>query len=567
MRPNQPIYCAAPAYLDGLQDPLPERMGLLDGTLERVPVPVDLAPRPRATRERVATVVPAFSAEGLGLLPSPGLDAALERLSAGAVRDVLLRGIFAYINDVGRERVDVAALAEALAAAAAPYRAPGEIAAYNLESMIGWCLGQVPPEPAPPTPHYPARGLPAAEAAARLRAEVAAFLERATAWHAAPDTPPPVVGIKAAAGLGKTEATIRALAAIPGVEAMHVEYYVPGHKLGAELVARLRARGLRVLIIRGRGSVDLDGEPMCQKAELADELGRAGLNVGRHLCRSDEGIVTESCQHFATCRYQQRMRDREPAIRVLAHAALFTPRPQELPKPDLIMIDESFWPHGIRHQQLALDRLSEAGRWRVRPRKGEPKTILEGRKLEAEDAALRVQAALRDGRDPRSVVTAEECRAVAAIEWGSLAGPDISPGMPLSIQRHRWASWKRCEAGKAGRFWNLLEEECGRRERPIQRIVLERDAPTKGGDRRHLLHLHHRRPLKLPTAPILLLDADLDARIARKFLSTIEVVDIAVRQNARVVQVADRTCSMRFLLGGETATRAGQTGATSCNGS
>jgi hypothetical protein len=87
-------------------------------------------------------------------------------------------------------------------------------------------------------------------------------------------------------------------------------------------------------------------------------------------------------------------------------------------------------------------------------------------------------------------------------------------------------------------------------EEPLQRIMLERDAPTQDGDRRHLLHLHHRRDLTLPTAPMILLDADLDPVIAGKFWPEVRMVEIPARQQAEIVQVVDRSCSMRFLLGG-----------------
>ena len=80
---------------------------------------------------------------------------------------------------------------------------------------------------------------------------------------------------------------------------------------------------------------------------------------------------------------------------------------------------------------------------------------------------------------------------------------------------------------------------------------LQRDAPTRDGDRRHLLHLHYRREMSLPAVPVILLDADLDPLIAEKFMPGLRVVEIPVIQQAHIVQVIDRSCSMRFLLGAE----------------
>ena len=94
LQPNQPIYTAAPVFRDGLQDPMPERLGMLDGEHELVAVPRIEMPR-QIERARFTSLGPVRSAEGLGLLGSPGMDAALERLvelggASGEVRSVLL---------------------------------------------------------------------------------------------------------------------------------------------------------------------------------------------------------------------------------------------------------------------------------------------------------------------------------------------------------------------------------------------------------------------------------------------------------------------------------------------
>ena len=148
------------------------------------------------------------------------------------------------------------------------------------------------------------------------------------------------------------------------------------------------------------------------------------------------------------------------------------------------------------------------------------------------------------------MVTAEEAGIVAASSGAPRTGPGITPGMAHKTQVTAWQSWQRDECAKAGRFWNLLQAEHAHPERPMQRIVLERDAPTPDGDRRHLLHLHYRRELTLPTVPVLLLDADLDPRIIGKFWTDVRMVEIPVRQQAEIMQVCDRSCSMRFMLGG-----------------
>ena len=355
---------------------------------------------------------------------------------------------------------------------------------------------------------------------------------------------------------------------------MNIEIYVPDHRLAEELAERVRAvvasrrapdfagidtnAELRVLVIRGRGAADSDGEPMCQKAELAEEIGRAGLNVKDTLCIGAGGLV-RVCENNAAiwANFATSVR-RFASWRTRRCSSAAT---RELPAPDLIVVDEAFWKAALpaKPVRLALDRLTETGRWRVRPRKvpkakdnspaelareeiakAKARREAEDRKIDAEHFAIRVHSALLDGRDPRTVVTAEDCKLVAGVEWGSRDGPGIEPGMEYAEQKRLWASWQGDECAKAGRFWNLLAAEHAHPERPMQRIVLERDALTADGDRRHILNLHYRRELMLPAVPVILLDADLDPVIAAKFWPDVRMVEIPVRQQAEIVQVCDR---------------------------
>ena len=183
------------------------------------------------------------------------------------------------------------------------------------------------------------------------------------------DHHPPRVGFKAGAGIGKTGAALEQIAAIPGVEQMHVEIYVPDHTLAEELAIRAQAVAsrLRVIVLRGRGTTAKPERALCQKVRLAELVAKAGLNVMGTLCRlkGQDGEPGEECEFAAVCPYLAQFRDTAPAIRIMPHANLFVVRNKELPRPDLIVIDERFWPHAVVHKRLALDRLTEAGRWRA----------------------------------------------------------------------------------------------------------------------------------------------------------------------------------------------------------
>ncbi len=94
---------------------------------------------------------PGASAEGLGLVnPHPRLDAALERLAeAGGDAGVgpqraCCSAPSPTSRDVGRDHVDIDALAEFLAQVGEQYRSAAEVAGYGLEGMIAWALERAP---------------------------------------------------------------------------------------------------------------------------------------------------------------------------------------------------------------------------------------------------------------------------------------------------------------------------------------------------------------------------------------------------------------------------------------
>ena len=67
----QVIYTAAPRFRSGLSDPVPVRLGMLDGERDLVAVP-EIRVEQRLKREAFTSLGPIRSAEGLGLLESPG---------------------------------------------------------------------------------------------------------------------------------------------------------------------------------------------------------------------------------------------------------------------------------------------------------------------------------------------------------------------------------------------------------------------------------------------------------------------------------------------------------------
>lgn len=397
-------------------------------------------------------------------------------------------------------------------------------------------------------PHHAALALPADRASAMLERTVREWVAHAVT-HAEGE-PARQVGIKAAAGLGKSRALLRALQARPEALERHFDILVPQHRLADEMAQEAAGGPLPVKAIRGRGYERADGSTMCAKAEEAEKVARAGFNVQETMCRrvDPETGQEETCEHFASCLYIAQFTDPTPAVRIMPHDALFLPRNSGLPKPQAVVIDESFFAKAVRRTNFALDRLTAGLPWRMFGRK------VDISDLDRRDRIARaVRRALEAGEHPRDHgVTVEDCQFAARLEFGGIEGIGITPGMSHAAQRKRLESYRRGEALKLYRFWKLLEAEIGR-SGSLRQIELRRNVIGRDGEACDRVYLFWCRELELPDVPVLVLDADLDPTIVREFLPRLEVAEVPVERRAEVIQVRDTACSRRRLLAWEGA--------------
>lgn len=369
----------------------------------------------------------------------------------------------------------------------------------------------------------------------RLASEVEAFVRKGLAGEGFN------LGIAATVGLGKSEVTLDVLARLAAGQT--VWFFVPTHQLAAELAAKAEARGLPTTVIRGRDQLDPAeaNMQMCRKADVAAAVARAGHEVWSSLCeleRDDDTV--ERCPHFATCPYVQQWSATSGRLVIFAHTYLRLPKARAA-KPDLIVVDERFWPELAQTRSLPVERLDA-------PR-SETRMIPAEVVAEHLHAAAAVKRALLEGRPVQtSGIAADELREMAKRELQLAASPTIRPGLSLAEQKNRATRLAEAEAFRLRRLWLLLAED-HERNCPNQRVHVRRGVPWRG-ELQDRVFLHWRSPLELPAGvPILLLDADLDPRIAAKLLPLKRTVTIRARLNAEVVQVFDTACSKRRLIG------------------
>ena len=155
-----------------------------------------------------------------------------------------------------------------------------------------------------------------------------------------PAPPAPFKVAMIAVGIGKTEAAVRRIVSA-AVRGARITYLVPTHKLGGELVDRMKAEVQRqgveiaVDVWRGRPAErpDAPGQTMCAELEVVRDAQTAKLSVAKTVC-----VV---CPRAAECPYLAQGR-RSAAIWIGAHELLFHEMPVPMRGSDLVVIDEGF---------------------------------------------------------------------------------------------------------------------------------------------------------------------------------------------------------------------------------
>lgn len=562
-RTVQPHYTAAPLFT-GMDDPLPRRSGFWRGLDDIVFFPIIESQTPQQC-----------STSCTGFFAGPGFEAKLEFLGDQPINprghgfhNPLLSATASYAATHG-ESLDRPALKARLrdavrAAPKSPQRPQADVARYLSDVYLDDIIASAVENYAAPVlsvaPHFLSAPIPLDEAIAQLENTIAQWCRDAFTSNNV--GVPQQLGVRATAGLGKTRKLLQILVENRNAHQLNIDVYVPQHRLADELASELDTtmgnvsfksrRRIRVQIIRGREHVG-HGTAMCAKADIVRQIARAGHEVWGHLCerRRKDGNI-ELCEHYHSCPYVAQFRDTSPAVRIMTHDYLFIKRSARLPKPDAIIVDESFHAKTIRVTTFAIDRLTLPRRWRLFTGRIDSADLAEFDRI-----ARLVREAIETGAHPRDLgITVDHCRFAARIEFDSFEGLDISPGITYAEQKRRLKTAERSEALKLWRFWKVLESEV-QREGPLRQIRLARDYSDERSREPHdRLFLHWCHELRVPNIPVLLLDADLDPIIGRRFFDRLEVVDIPVERRAEVMQVVDTACSRRRLLAWSSASEA-----------
>lgn len=564
----QPHYTAAPIFED-VSDPLSQRSGFLQGTKGAVALNLDFSHLP----------TPDSSSTGAGSLRSAGgFYNILDRIGddGDGFNDPLSRAAASYAAEHGRDKVEASVdslkeiFRESICEADQSNHSQDQIDRYLSDSYLDDIIRSAVKkfgDNEKLDPYFEREELEIDEARDLLRDKLEKWSYLVHNYNQCRFREPQdrsvecyvmltrqlVVGIKAAAGVGKTTGILKNCFNT-GVFHGNVEFYVPSHALSEQLRVdieekvgeqyrealdelNIKANESQIAtIIRGR-----DQEGYCKKREEVDRVVKIGLSVSSVLCGDEQNGY---CEFYDECLYQKQFQQTErfesfddaltvhdnlgsvPTVTIMAHNHLFLHTRDRLPVPEMAIVDESFFGHAVEELEVPLKEL--------RHKNPILKAITSA--LTYHEPLLK---ALREDD-----VTPTDLYDLAKDLDGDRRKIDIVPSMPHEQQK------------------SVLQEIQARPKLPQIIRWLAKELEWHSRDESHVVSLHEyddepskviaskRKNLTLPVdVPVLFIDADIDRSILQRFFrEKVRIASISAKRIAKVYQFKDKTFSDSSLL-------------------
>ncbi|MBI4377377.1 MAG: hypothetical protein HY549_13135 [Elusimicrobia bacterium] len=355
----------------------------------------------------------------------------------------------------------------------------------------------------------------------------------------------PRLAIQAAAGLGKTAAFVRYIMEHPETWGLNIWIFVPSLDLAENLAASF-GPGPYVRVMKGRlaktgGGREKGEGTMCLKPKAAAAAGPLGINIYKAICKRGENI----CPFYDRCPWIAQWNDTTPGVRIFSHEYLFLHKLSPLPKPDLVITDESFVEAAVGRMDFLPDRLVQPAPWKSEA----VSACLESLRvaLEGDKPLL---AALREAGVSKGALAA----AYFAAEDGINDECEVVPGMGEDEAVKRLSALEESERVKIARVLRQLVVEIDLPRDLCHSVFLRRNKPVRVNgviERQNRIVVAFRRdPILQRHVPILATDADADKEIGRRiFGDDLEHVHIPVERRAEVIQCFSSTFSRQSLLG------------------
>jgi hypothetical protein len=381
------------------------------------------------------------------------------------------------------------------------------------------------------------------------------------------DPPPqrpvaPVDAVSADIGIGKTRAWLEYIASALVAARFPAVLAVPRHQLGEEIVRDLASVGIVARVYRGREANDPEqpGKKMCHDPERAKLILDALSDVSSHACKHKDQV----CEFYERCGYQRQCRQR-PDIWITPHQLLYRKRPDFIPQPASLTIDESFWSaalHGIYEpRKVWLRELADMREIFTSGSSAYRDASKTADLMEISTRVFRALALVEDGRLRRAAlisagITLDDVREAYRLEWMRKHDLAAYPGMPIAQVRKAVAlvEHHNKQVANMARFWELLQwtietdaehspwlSMC--QKTPLPDAKEERTAPA-------IYMAWHDDVHENWTAPTLLMDATMSPEIVPQFFPTANIVHrvTAPMPHTYVRQIIDLAMTADMLI-------------------
>jgi putative DNA primase/helicase len=248
----------------------------------------------------------------------------------------------------------------------------------------------------------------------------------------------------------------------------------PRLELADEIAKIFVDMGIDAEVYRGRDATDPQASPrtkMCREGDRVKAIESALAPIDQKACKSKG----HECQFYQTCGYQ-RQQKLKPKVWIITHPLLFYERPDFIPRPLQISMDEAFWsqslkgldkPYSITLKELRQHRPIYTG-------SGANKQLDAGATADLRELSDRIANAIEaDGMGRIHLaaltdagITAKDAIAAFRLEWRRKKDLDVFPNMEIEKvdERSKLISDHNQQVAPLAKFFELLarttETEC-----------------------------------------------------------------------------------------------------------
>ena len=356
------------------------------------------------------------------------------------------------------------------------------------------------------------------------------------------------LGIKAPAGIGKTEVVIQKIVEL-AKKRVYIEVYLPSNKLAKEFEKRILKTDhtVSVQLIHGRYSKNAPNNH-CIKSKLAQRLASSDVSVPSLLCRNKEG--TQICKMYDSCNYRGQYTSNKSVV-IYNHKHLFIERNAEEKsrKPNLIIIDESFFEQSLNATEIKVDEiyglsLSDDQKKDIKIKKAlATKSPYDYLKEHCDNPQLLIKELLKELKSKRDALIKTITPGASELESQNISENVGKFSKSIMLLETMKADYVRIKAGKIPLF--LYCQEKNDRDSDEKKIVAWHCIKPHSKFERLCWQEDEEESL-IPTVYI---DADLDNTITSLFFENLDIKAYVAKRKARVWQLLSNTHAKRDFYG------------------